>query len=183
MIIVRPVLVLLFVLFATPAHALRCGTDLVREGDRAYQVERACGRPDWVGTYEWHDGGRAEVWHYNFGPTELMRVLHFRAGRLQRIETAGRGFVEPRSSGDCRPAQVFPGMSAHELLKKCGQPVQREGPRVQYLADRARHPHGRTHPGFHPAFVEDWYYDFGSGYLERRLRLVDGIVREIQTLP
>ena len=178
----RLLLIPVLALLATPAHALRCGTDLVREGDPAYQVRRACGEPGWIGRYHWDHGAHAEVWHYNFGPNDLIRILHFRDGRLQRIETAGRGFVEPREPGSCRPAQILPGMSAHELLQRCGRPVQREGPFLKHLSDRVTRPsHGRVHR-FHRAFVEDWYYEFGSGYLARRVRLVDGIVERIETL-
>lgn len=179
---VRSLILAALALLAMPAHALRCGTDLVREGDPAYQVRRDCGKPDWVGTYHWGHGGHAEVWHYNFGPNDLMRILHFRDGRLQRIETGGRGFVEPDSTDACRPTDILQGMSAHELLRRCGRPIQREGPYVKYLSDRPTRPHAARRHAFHRAFVEDWYYDFGSGYLPRRLRLVDGVVKEIETV-
>lgn len=171
---------LLLLLFAPPAEALRCGNDLVREGDPAYRVQRACGKPDWIGSYYRGHGAREEVWHYNFGPNELIRVMRFREGRLQRIETAGRGFVEPRQPGSCRPAEVVAGMSAPELLQRCGEPVQRTSGLVTHHANRQDLSRRKQARRFHPVFVEDWYYEFGSSYLPRKVRLMDGIVAEIE---
>lgn len=162
------------------AEALRCGSDLVVEGDLAYEVRRACGEPDWVRRYDTAYGSGEEVWHYNFGPNDLIRVMHFRDGRLRRIQTAGRGFVEPRQPGTCRPNDVAVGMSALELLQRCGEPVQREGGWSVYRPDRPMLPRHR-HERFHEVFVEDWYYDFGDNYLVRRIRLADGVVIEITT--
>lgn len=164
------------------AEALRCGSDLVQEGDPAYQVERACGRPDWARIHHSHFGAHHEVWHYNFGPRKLIRVLHFREGRLQRVDSAGHGFSEPSGRGSCRPIEVKEGMTAPELLYRCGEPVQRETRRMRFHRHWAKLPHLAHHHHFETVFVDDWYYDFGSNYLPRRVRLVDGIVADIETV-
>lgn len=173
---------MLLLAVAPRAEALRCGRDLVSEGDPAYQVERACGEADWVRYYHSHHGLRGEVWHYNFGPNKLIRVMHFRNGRLRRIETAGHGFVEPDGTGSCRPSVVSRGMTAPELLQRCGEPVQREGGWIRHHLDRSTLSHRKRHHHFHEVFVEDWFYDFGSNYLARKVRLVDGVVDRIDTL-
>lgn len=172
---------ILLIMIVPRAEALRCGSDLVREGDPAYQVQRACGEPDWVRSSHPDYGVRDEIWHYNFGPNELIRVMHFRGGRLRRIETAGRGFRELDEPGGCRPIEVVKGMSARELLQRCGEPIQREAGRMAYPVDRTTLPHRKRHHRFQPVFVEDWYYEFGSGHLPRKVRLMDGIVAEIET--
>lgn len=162
------------------AEALRCGGDLVREGDLSYSVRAACGEPDWTQAYHGFHGGGEEVWHYNFGPNDLIRILHFRDGRLRRIQTAGRGFLEPDQPGPCRPADIVTGMTALELLKRCGDPAQRDRRRVHYRLDRPTL-QPPNHHRFREVFAEDWYYDFGDNYLARRVRLVDGVVVEIDT--
>lgn len=35
---------------------------------------------------------------------------------------------------------------------------------------------------FDPVFVGDWYHEFGSGHLPRKVRLTDGIVVRIETV-
>lgn len=175
-------LLLALPLVAPPAQALRCGTELVREGDAQFEVRRACGEPDWVAAYHYGHANGREIWHYNFGPNELIRVLQFRGGRLQRITTAGRGFREQSAAGRCRPGDLLEGMSAVELLHRCGEPIQRE---VRGLVDHVDPPglgHRHRRHRFRRVLVEDWYYDLGGGYLARRLQLVDGIVARIETV-
>ncbi len=74
------------------AGTLRCGSKLVNEGDRAFEVERKCGKPartDLVGYTGGYYGDREmviEEWVY--GPTNgMLSILTFQGNRLTRIET------------------------------------------------------------------------------------------------
>ncbi|MEO4046156.1 DUF2845 domain-containing protein [Pseudomonas sp. CAU 1711] len=74
------------------AGTLRCGSKLVNEGDRAFEVERKCGEParrDLVGYTGGYYGNREmviEEWVY--GPTNgMLSILTFQGNRLTRIET------------------------------------------------------------------------------------------------
>ena len=74
------------------AGTLHCGSKLVNEGDRAFEVERKCGKPartDLVGYTGGYYGDREmviEEWVY--GPTNgMLSILTFQGNRLTRIET------------------------------------------------------------------------------------------------
>jgi hypothetical protein len=74
------------------AGTLRCGSKLINEGDRAFEVERKCGQPaqrDTIGYTGGNYGGRElviEEWVY--GPTNgMLSILTFQGNRLVRIET------------------------------------------------------------------------------------------------
>ncbi|WP_137971046.1 DUF2845 domain-containing protein [Pseudomonas sp. F(2018)] len=74
------------------AGTLRCGSKLVNEGDRAFEVERKCGEPDHrdlVGYTGGVYGDRElviEEWVY--GPSNgMLNILTFQGNRLTRIET------------------------------------------------------------------------------------------------
>ena len=74
------------------AGTLRCGSKLINEGDRAFEVERKCGAPDHrdlVGYTGGYHGGRElviEEWVY--GPDNgMLSILTFQGNRLVRIET------------------------------------------------------------------------------------------------
>ena len=74
------------------AATLRCGSKVVNEGDRAFEVERKCGKPartDLVGYTGGYYGDREmviEEWVY--GPTNgMLSILTFQGNRLTRIET------------------------------------------------------------------------------------------------
>lgn len=176
-----PLAVVFALLLPRSAFALRCHGDLVTEGDRAFQVRDACGAPDHVTPL--YGGGRygvepdVELWYYNFGSNRLMRELRFRDGRLQRIRTSDRGFRPPEHPEQCRPTDITTGMTAYELVARCGEPVQRETRgvrRVPYSGNRGH--------GYRRAWVEDWYYRFGEQYFDRRVRVADGRVLSVDTL-
>lgn len=76
----------------TEAGTLRCGSKLINEGDRAFEVQRKCGEPayrDLVGYTGGNYGDRElviEEWVY--GPTNgMLSILTFQGNRLVRIET------------------------------------------------------------------------------------------------
>jgi hypothetical protein len=104
---------MLFVLAACPAAAetLRCGNDLITEGDPLPRVLRLCGEPVdverftefreptyWIGGRLVRAAGgwrevRIETWIYNFGPNTFMRRLRFEDGEVVSIETLGYGYL------------------------------------------------------------------------------------------
>jgi Protein of unknown function (DUF2845) len=99
-------------LAATPAHAFRCGSKLVTEGNSRAEVAAKCGDPTdvdrrsvWRRPVFWHYGRPyyagndvveipVETWIYNLGPNKLMRRVVFEDGRVKEIETLGYGYHE-----------------------------------------------------------------------------------------
>ncbi len=99
-------------LASDPAHALRCGSKLVKEGMHELEVKAICGQPASERTLgyvirthfdrthgsittRYYGGYRREVLVtelvFNFGPRKLMRKMRFEGGRLVAIETIGYG--------------------------------------------------------------------------------------------
>lgn len=78
-----------------PAHALRCGSRVVDEGDTKPYVYRACGEPDYqeVTGYQYTGRGRLkiEIWFYDLGPQKFTQTLTFHGNRLVRIEAGEYG--------------------------------------------------------------------------------------------
>ncbi len=102
-------LVCMALLASNPAHALRCGSRLVKEGMHESEVKAICGEPVSerilgyvVRSYYYrgygYGGYNREVLVtelvYNFGPRKLMRKLRFEGGTLTSIETIGYGYHE-----------------------------------------------------------------------------------------
>jgi len=101
----RPLaLILVMLLSAAPAAALRCGSDLVQVGDHRFEVLAKCGEPALVDSWERkvylapYDNRidsrlvRIEEWTYNFGSSRFVKILRFENGRLVSIDEAGYGF-------------------------------------------------------------------------------------------
>lgn len=73
------------------AETMRCGSQLVSLGDRAFEVERKCGTPVYrdpigytLGSYDRREY-RIEEWVY--GPTNgMLSILRFEGNRLVEIE-------------------------------------------------------------------------------------------------
>jgi len=178
----------LLALFASaPAAAMRCGNRLVTDGAQDFQVRERCGDPFWTDRYTdvvviGRDGPverqrevQYDVWYYNFGPRHLMRRLVFRDGLLAQEDTLGYGV--DRIGEDCDPNRLLGGLSAGELVARCGEPasrrsrndtiVRRPAPGIERWRDERR---------------EDWVYDFGDRRYVRIVRLVDGRVDAVDSL-
>jgi hypothetical protein len=109
-----------FIVFSDPAHALRCGSRIVKEGMYESEVIAICGepvsrrhlgyvlrpyilkRPTGIlganSTRHVHSSFHEELLvtelTFNFGPRKLMRVLRFEGSQLSSIRTAGYGYRE-----------------------------------------------------------------------------------------
>jgi hypothetical protein len=98
----------LLVLSTSPSYALRCGGDLILEGDTQSQVLASCGDPTEIVDWVEHRLIRVhypyssifeeiikpvyvEEWLYNFGPRRFMRKLRFENGHLEGLKTLGYG--------------------------------------------------------------------------------------------
>lgn len=180
-------LVVLLLAASSSAHALRCGSRIISEGDRDIQVRERCGEPFWNDSYSGVDvldrGGPFErqrevqwnVWYFNFGPSALMQRLVFVDGILRRAETLGYGVRE--IGGDCNANASFAGLSTGELVARCGEPASRRrsndavvfrpGPRIESWRDPRR---------------EEWIYDFGDERLLRVLQLAEGKVTSVEVI-
>jgi hypothetical protein len=103
---------------AAPAHAFRCGSRIVSEGDTRAEVRAKCGEPAdverrsvWRRPVAWLHGRPyvlstdsveipVESWIYNLGPRKLMRRVRFEDGRVVEIETLGYGYHESHAAAD-----------------------------------------------------------------------------------
>lgn len=107
-------------LASLPAHALRCGAKVVREGMLEVEVLAHCGEPTAVrdrgfvvhaytpeemlrlpdaegvrfGPGNFYQHVLVTEYIYNFGPRRLVHKLRFEGGELTDIETLGHGWLE-----------------------------------------------------------------------------------------
>ena len=177
----NPVLLLLLLLATSDAFAMRCGNRLVDDGAQDFQVRDRCGEPYWTDAYsnveiigahgplERQREVRFDVWYYNFGPQQLLRRLTFRDGVLIAQDTLGYGVDE--IGHDCDPNRALDGISAGELVARCGEPASRRN-RSEAIVHRPR-------PGielWRDQRREEWIYDSGGLRSVRLVQLEDGRV-------
>lgn len=180
---------LLFVICAdvSAGDTLRCGSRIVATDDTMGEVQAACGEPalrDVQPQFDPRDGrsfNDTEVWTYNFGQNQLLRLLRFRGGRLVDIDTDGYGFV-PLENPRCTPYDLVDGLSKYRLLARCGEPVERR--ELSLLSPAIRRSGRRSLPlpgNFVTAiYREEWIYNFGARSLLRRVLLENGRVVDIE---
>jgi hypothetical protein len=106
----RSVTLLLCLVAAGPAQALRCDGGIVSRGDDTYELLAKCGEPSYIRrvegpivtgrVYDFFGNGYAteyldtpyEVWYYDFGPRRLLMKITVRGDRITRIEGSGYGY-------------------------------------------------------------------------------------------
>lgn len=169
---------LLLALTMSPAFGWRCDHGLVNIGDSASQVRKKCGPPDYVysdtGIYR---RGKfvaiEERWYYNDGPRLLLQELSFNKAKLEAVDTPSYGFRLDLKH--CTPQDITIGMSAYELLSRCGKPKSK---RDRYVSIGG----GKGAGGKLVMHTEEWTYDFGSQYLLQKVTITGGHVRDREAL-
>jgi len=176
------------------AETLRCGSSLIMRGDFAVEVLEKCGEPDFID--QWQQSvvhpqrgvPNIEQWYYNFGSSQLIQILEFREGVLERIDSADYGFPTP-GPRDCQASDLVEGLSKYRLLELCGEPNQANSLVVFSNRDRSRNRSGNNFgrsPLYQTNFLvpvlrETWIYNFGRQRLLREVTLENGIVVEVDT--
>lgn len=168
-------------------HAMRCNGRVISSGDFDFQVRERCGAPSWSNRYSEmvvsgidspleHRRERVhEQWSYNFGPTNLVRHLHFVDGRLERIDTGGYGV---RAIGeDCSDVVLSRGNRQSEVFLHCGEPASRSS-RYEDLLVRD----GGGNARIRPVRREEWLYPDGASGAWRRVQFVDGRLDSVERL-
>ena len=182
----RVFVILVLVLLPPTARAsetMRCGSRLVSTEQLAAEVLGACGEPDYVDRWEPPVSvlplaalADVEEWYYNFGSSQLLRVLHFQHGRLVQIDNDGYGFPGNIGRG-CDPYRIVEGLSKYRLQLFCGPPVTR---RVEYALRPLRRVHaGGVPSGVVPVYSEEWVYNFGAHNFLRVVTLENGRVSDV----
>jgi hypothetical protein len=172
-------LALLWLPALAEAGGLRCDDRVIRSGDLAWELERACGAPDVreaLRSVIAPDGGVVavrELWVYNFGPRRLIREIEVEDGRIIAIRSARPGY-RALPGGPCRSTEIRQGMSRVDLLATCGEPDART-----LLAPRGAGRSGVPGHVIGPA-REQWVYDFSPRELPRVVVLEGGTVTRVE---
>ncbi len=171
---------------AQASDSMRCGSRLVTVEARAAELLAVCGEPAyrdvWGQPVDPASDFVAEVeeWTYDFGPSQLLRIVRLRNARVVAIDAEGYGFPPHAANGSrCGPEVIATGLSKYRLLKLCGAPLTRS---VQ-SGFRAAYPSidPRYRPGLYAAvFREEWVYDFGPRYFMRVLTIENGRVVAVE---
>lgn len=176
------------VVLARPAMAgdsLRCGSRIVGADAVEAEVEARCGRPDYrdrrvmalpYGGYE----ADTEVWYYNLGPSQLIRVLTFRDGHLVSVDTDGYGFLPP-DAPHCGQIDIREGMSKYRLLAFCGEPISRNARGIVDSVPMRTGPGGgwRAYPV--QVYREEWVYNFGPSHFLCEVTIDNGVVSQVRS--
>ena len=171
---------------AQASDSMRCGSRLVTVEARAAELLAVCGEPAyrdvWGQPVDPASDYVAEVeeWTYDFGSSQLLRIVRLRNARVVAIDADGYGFSpNAPDRGRCAPEAIARGLSKYRLLKLCGAPLTRS----VRNGFRAAYPNAdpRYRPGVYSAvFREEWVYDFGPRYLMRVLTLENGRVVAVE---
>ncbi len=183
-------LLLLLLSASVRAKTLCCGSSLIMRGNFAVEVLEKCGEPDFIDQWQQNVTSphravpNVEQWYYNFGSSQLVQILEFREGVLERIDSANYGFPTP-GPRRCQPADLVEGLSKYRLLELCVDPDQANSSVVFSNRNRNRNGFGGS-PLYQPNFLvpvlrEFWVYNFGRRRLLRKVILENGIVVEVDT--
>lgn len=178
---------------AQAGSSMRCGARIVDQEDLAAELLAACGKPSFRdrllaqapnGAYV----ADTEIWTYDFGPQQLLRLVTLRNGQISTIDTDGYGFAanaQPR----CEPRRLVEGLSKYRLVALCGEPVtQRSENALKPLYERSEIYRGNGDAYAYrnqyvtPVYREEWVYNFGSRSPMRRVVLENGRVTHVESI-
>lgn len=184
-------MILLASLFAVvQAATLDCGSRTVSAGESRVDVLMACGEPDTKESRQEElidkgDGSLkqktiiiVEEWTYNFGPSQFMRIVTLRNGKVADIRVGDYG-----SSKSNKPEKpefsdriVSLGDSMSDVTMKWGEPTWKDTRQEEFKEKLGIGQERKT-----IVTTEEWTYNFGTNRFVRILTFKNSNLVDIRT--
>ena len=121
---------------------------------------------------------KVEEWTYNFGPTQFMRIVVLKNGKVSYIKTGKYGYsIESKPARqDCSEQVVSVGDSKADVLSKCGEPTWKDSRQEEI---KQRLDSGQIRNVF--VTVEEWTYNLGPNRFVRILTFRNSKLVDIKT--
>lgn len=160
------------------AHALRCGSNLVDTGFTKAEVYAKCGEPAWStgwteylidqpsSVLERRISIARELWIYDLGPQQFLRILRFTNGTLTDIDSGDYG-----TARSCALDDLSAGITQYEVERRCGAPFFRDSREEEVLLS-----HDRSRSRLVSRHVEEWTYNLGPHRFMRILVFANGML-------
>jgi hypothetical protein len=192
----RTSILLVFLVFMTIpfvtvyAGTINCNGGIVSVGDSRVNLVIKCGEPDWKDSHEEEIIKRfnnkskrkkiitKEEWTYNFGPSQFMRIITIKNGKVADIRTGGYGSrkAEKPQPHEFSDRIVSIGESSGEVIAKWGEPAARNT-RQEKLKERLSDGKFRTIT----ITIDEWTYNLGPNRFMRILTFKNGKLTDINT--
>ena len=169
------------------AYAFRCSGGLISTGDSKLVLLKKCGEPSWIDRWSEYSVEQPDTdfehsitrinerWIYNLGPTEFIRIITLRDGRVANIETGGRGFTVSPGMQRCDFNSFSLGSTSAEVRAKCGKPDSQE---QRYETVTEKIAGGRRQVS---VSVDEWTFNLGPTKFMRILTFRNGELVDIST--
>ncbi len=191
---------ILFLIFLAPivamahsdayASSINCAGGIVSVGDSRVDLLAKCGEPDHKESHEEAISERLDMgtrqktfvtvedWTYNYGPSQFMRIVTLRNGRVANVRTGNYGYSKDAkpSQRDCSEQIISRGDRTTEVIAKCGDPTSKDAHQEEFKE--------RLDTGLFRTVVvnvEEWTYNLGPTRFVRILTFRNGKLADIRT--
>jgi hypothetical protein len=172
------------------ADALDCTGGIISVGDSRFDLVKKCGEPDFKDSHDeefFEHYGRGvgrkviitvEEWTYNFGPSQFMRIVILKNGKVADIREGSYGYRKDAKPDqrECGGRIIVIGDSKSDVLMKCGEPAMKDTHQEEF---RERVDTGLGQTVY--VAVEEWTYNFGPNRFVRIFTFRNGKVSDIKT--
>ncbi len=172
------------------ASTLSCAGGIVSVGDSRVDLLAKCGEPDHKESHEEAVSERldpgvrqktyitVEDWTYNYGPTQFMRIVTLRNGKVSHIEAGNYGYTKGAkpSERECSEQIISRGDTTADVTAKCGAPSWKDVHQEEFKE--------RLDSGLYRTVtvnVEEWTYNLGPNRFVRILTFRNGKLTDIRT--
>lgn len=172
------------------AATLDCSGGIISVGDSRVDLLSKCGDPDAKESHDeelidrFDDGSRhklfitVEEWTYNFGPTQFMRIVTLKNGKVSFVRTGNYGYSKGATQiqRECSEQIVSIGDSKSDVLAKCGDPTWKDKRQEEF---KEKLDSGLERNVF--VTIEEWTYNLGSNRFVRILTFRNGKLVDIKS--